>query len=72
MTVFEPLFNVEFRYKEFEALHGLENIEWTLRLKSKGQKMGGIRLTDLNGRGPYVYKVHHMHMHGPSEHRLEG
>ena len=34
--------------------------------------MGGIKLTDLYGRGPYYYKVNHMHMHGPSEHRLEG
>lgn len=34
--------------------------------------MGSIHLTDLNGKGPYVYKVNHMHMHGPSEHRLDG
>ena len=34
--------------------------------------MGGIKITDLEGKGPYVYKVNHMHMHGPSEHRLEG
>jgi carbonic anhydrase len=34
--------------------------------------MGEIQLTDLNGQGPYTYKVNHMHMHGPSEHRLDG
>lgn len=34
--------------------------------------MGGIKLTDLNGRGPYGYRVNHMHMHGPSEHRIDG
>ena len=45
-------------------------MEWTLRLK--GKKMGGIKLTDLNGRGPFVYKVNHMHMHASSEHRIGG
>lgn len=69
-TVFEPKFKVEFKWKPFEALHGLENLEWTLRLK--GPNMGGIKITDLNGRGPYGYRVNHMHMHGPSEHRFEG
>ena len=34
--------------------------------------MGGIQVTDLNGQGPYIYHVNHMHMHGPSEHRLDG
>lgn len=34
--------------------------------------MGHIAVTDLNGKGPYIYKVNHMHMHGPSEHRLDG
>lgn len=29
-------------------------------------------MTDLNGQGPYNYKVNHMHMHGPAEHRLDG
>ena len=51
-------------------LGGLENLGWTLRLK--GDKMGGITLTDLNGKGPFIYDVDHMHMHGPSEHRFEG
>lgn len=41
------VFKVDFRYKPFEALTGLENLEWTLRVK--GKKMGGIQLTDLNG-----------------------
>jgi carbonic anhydrase len=45
---------------------------WTLKLKGHGQNMGSIKLIDLYGRGPYVYKVNHMHMHGPSEHRFEG
>ena len=67
---YSPRFKVDFNYKEFEALTGLENLEWTLRLK--GKNMGSIKITDLNGRGPYVYKVNHMHMHGPSEHRFEG
>jgi carbonic anhydrase len=34
--------------------------------------MGGLEMTDLNGKGPYYYNVNHMHMHGPSEHRLDG
>ncbi len=34
--------------------------------------MGTIEVTDLNGLGPYIYRVHHMHMHGPSEHRFDG
>ena len=34
--------------------------------------MGGIEVTDLNGKGPYIYKVNHMHMHGASEHRFDG
>jgi carbonic anhydrase len=34
--------------------------------------LGGIEVTDLNGHGPYSYKVNHMHMHGPAEHRLDG
>ncbi len=70
MAEYNPRFKVDFRWKDFEALTGLENLEWTLRLK--GKNMGGIRLTDLNGRGPFSYKVNHMHMHGPSEHRFEG
>jgi len=64
------VFKVDFRYKPFEALTGLENLEWTMRLK--GKNMGGIKFTDLNGQGPFVYKVNHMHMHAPSEHRLGG
>ena len=34
--------------------------------------MGRIELTDLNGNGPYMYKVDHLHMHGPSEHKING
>lgn len=34
--------------------------------------MGTIEVMDLNGNGPYIYKVNHMHMHGPSEHRIDG
>lgn len=67
--MYEPKFKVDFKWRAFESLHGLENLEWTLRLK--GSQMGGIKLTDLNGRGPFSYKVNHMHMHGPSEHRFE-
>jgi hypothetical protein len=37
---FSPLFKIDFKYKPFQALTGLENMEWTLRLK--GKKMGGI------------------------------
>ncbi len=33
--------------------------------------MGTIEITDLNGKGPYIYKVDHLHMHGPSEHCLD-
>jgi len=51
-------------------LTGLENLEWTLRLK--GKNMGCIKLFDLDGTGPWTYKVNHMHMHGPSEHRFDG
>jgi carbonic anhydrase len=38
----------------------------------QGTDLGGIEVTDLNGEGPYRYRVNHMHMHGPSEHRLDG
>lgn len=34
--------------------------------------MGNIELTDLNGNGPYIYKVNHLHMHGPSDHKING
>jgi carbonic anhydrase len=34
--------------------------------------MGTLELTDLNGNGPYIYKVDHLHMHGPSEHKMDG
>ena len=34
--------------------------------------MGGIDITDLNGNGPYHYKVNHMHFHSPSEHKFDG
>ena len=34
--------------------------------------MGEIQVTDLEGNGPYTYRVNHMHMHGPSEHRIDG
>lgn len=67
---YSEAFKLDFRYRPFEALTGLENLEWTLRLK--GKNMGGIKLWDLNGDGPFTYKVNHMHMHGPSEHRLGG
>lgn len=33
--------------------------------------MGSIEVTDLNGNGPYVYRVNHMHMHGPAEHHID-
>ena len=26
----------------------------------------------MNGEGPYKYRVNHLHMHGPAEHRLDG
>ena len=34
--------------------------------------MGYIEMTDMNGNGPYIYKVNHMHMHGPSDHKIDG
>jgi len=38
----------------------------------QGTDLGGIEVTDLNGEGPYRYRVNHLHMHGPAEHRLDG
>lgn len=70
MTAYEPNFNVSFNYKTPEESLALENILWSVRLS--GGDFGGIEVTDLNGKGPYKYKVHHMHMHGPAEHRIEG
>lgn len=69
MTVYEPQFNVEFKYEECQDPN-LENILWTVRLQ--GTELGGIEVTDLNGEGPYKYRVNHLHMHGPAEHRLDG
>jgi carbonic anhydrase len=34
--------------------------------------IGKIQVTDLNGKGPYTYKAHHLHFHGPSEHKIDG
>lgn len=70
MTVYEPKFNVNFNYQTPQESLALENIRWTVRLS--GGDFGGIEVTDLNGRGPYQYRVNHMHMHGPAEHRIEG
>ena len=36
------------------------------------ENMGTIPLTDLYGVGPLTYKTHHMHFHGPSEHKVNG
>ncbi len=68
MTSFEPEFHVELKYNQVQDLK-LENILWTVRLQ--GGDLGGIEVTDLNGQGPYKYKVNHMHMHGPAEHRID-
>ncbi len=70
MTVYEPTFKVDFNYKTPPESLALENILWTVRLS--GGDFGGIEVTDLNGSGPYRYKVNHLHMHGPAEHRIEG
>jgi carbonic anhydrase len=32
--------------------------------------MGGLKITDLNGNGPWYYRANHMHMHAPTEHRI--
>jgi len=62
---------VNFKYHDFEAPHGLvDNLKWTLKLK--GKKMGGLKITDLEGSGPWYYSANHMHMHAPSEHRFNG
>ena len=34
--------------------------------------MGKIELTDLNGMGPFVYKVNNIHFHARSEHKIKG
>ena len=26
----------------------------------------------MNGKGPYIFKADHMHMHGPAEHKING
>jgi carbonic anhydrase len=71
LTEYEEKFKVNFRYHDFEAPHGLvNNLKWTLKLK--GTKMGGLKITDLEGCGPWYYKANHMHMHAPSEHRIDG
>ena len=35
------------------------------------EDLGTIEVTDLNGNGPYIYRVNHMHMHGPAEHHID-
>ena len=45
-------------------------MDWTVKLQT--EDMGYIEVTDLNGQGPYIYRVNHVHMHGPSEHKLDG
>jgi carbonic anhydrase len=37
-----------------------------------GEDAGYIELTDINGKGPYIYKAHHLHMHSPAEHKING
>ena len=29
-------------------------------------------MIDMDGKGPYIYNVNHLHMHGPAEHRIDG
>ena len=36
-----------------------------------GNNLGQIELIDLDGKGPYTYKAHHLHMHGPAEHKID-
>ena len=71
MTEYEPGFSVSLDYKtpDNENLQ-LENILWTVRLS--GADFGRIEVTDLDGKGPYIYQVNHLHMHGPAEHRIDG
>lgn len=40
-------------------------------MRLSGGDFGGIEVTDLNGKGPYIYKVNHLHMHGPAEHKID-
>ena len=37
-----------------------------------GKDIGTIQVTDLEGKGPYIYKAHHLHMHSPAEHKFNG
>lgn len=37
-----------------------------------GPDLGYIEMTDLNGKGPYLYRAHHLHMHAPGEHKIAG
>jgi hypothetical protein len=71
MTEYEAGFSVSLNYKtpDNENLQ-LENILWTVRLS--GADFGRIEVTDLEGKGPYIYQVNHLHMHGPAEHRIDG
>ncbi len=63
------MFKVDFTYKPMRYVR-LEELGWTVRLM--GADMGGLEMKDLNGEGPFFYKVNHMHFHAPSEHKFDG
>eukprot|EP00347_Sterkiella_histriomuscorum_P001688 403371061 len=60
-------FKIQFDYKTIKNTR-FQEIDSTLRLHD--ENIGTIKVTDLDGKGPYTYKGYEIRFNGPSEHRL--
>jgi carbonic anhydrase len=65
----EPNFRLKLHYNPFGGIT-LQEVKYSVALS--GIEMGMIELTDLNGMGPFVYKVNNIHFHTRSEHLIKG
>jgi carbonic anhydrase len=61
-------FSIEFNYNPIKNTK-FEEIDSTLRLHN--DDLGTIKVTDLDGKGPYTYKGYEIRFNGPSEHRID-
>lgn len=62
-------FKIEFFYNDIKHTR-FQEIDSTLRLHD--ESLGTIKVTDLEGKGPYTYKGYEIRFNGPSEHKLNG
>ncbi len=69
----DPAYQLTSLYTDFDQAE-YEEAKYQIRISGGNETgdLGGIKITDLNGQGPFTYKVDHLHFHRTSEHIVNG